>query len=98
MNANVQAVPAAAAQRVSLNQMMVSGRIEAVDEYEDSYYSIVITPAPDAFSQPSTLKIKSRRKIGKAGEDVMQLVQWNGWLKRGEKGAQFLNGFFIAVE
>lgn len=100
MNAEVKAMPQNAS--VKLNQIMISGRIDKVSKYEGKFDHIITTPAPDAFSKPSVLRLSSNHKLGDSGEEVKVLANYNGWPnsyenKNNEK-VYDARGYFVAVE
>ena len=84
------------------NQMLAQGRISRVTRFEGQVETTVITPAPDAYSKPSQMRIQSPFKLGEAGDDVKVLVAYNGWPnvfngKDGEK-VHDTRGYFVAVD
>ncbi len=100
MNAEVQKI--SPANSVKLNQIMVSGRIEAVSKYDNRFDHIIITPAADAFSKPALMRVNAAHPLGEVGEECKVLCTYNGWpnnYKTGEgKSVKDVRGFFVAVE
>ena len=98
--------PPAAKHSIGINQMMIQGRIERVSKYDGNVDHIVITPAADAYSKPSVLRIRSKALLGQRGEDVRVLCHFNGWPNDydmrdddGEKRKVYdARGFFVAIE
>lgn len=55
--------------RANICEMMLSGRIDAVRNYDGKFYTKVTIPAKDAFSMPSVFEISSQSKFGNIGEE-----------------------------
>lgn len=53
-------------------RLRVVGRIDSTRTHEGDRFTRVLTPAPDAYSRPQVLEIRSkgRDKIGEAGDEV----------------------------
>lgn len=45
-------------------------RIESTEFHEQKYYTVVTTPAPDAFSHPNRFKVTSDQMIGQLTQAV----------------------------
>lgn len=88
--------------QVRLNQIMLSGRVAHKSKYEGNLYTVLVLPAVDAFSKPSTVKVKSTFPLGDVGEDVKLLASYNGWradyTPPGGERIVKVEGFFVAVE
>lgn len=55
-------------------QIMIGGLIESARVYEGKQYTTIKCPAKDEFSMPSTLEVKSLRKLGEIGARVAGIV------------------------
>lgn len=62
--------------------MRVVAKIEAVRRYEDTNYTRVITPAPDPYSKPSIIEIRSSGRIGSKGEEIDVVVRGGGYTRK----------------
>ena len=51
-------------------RVLVVGRVESSRSYEGKRYTHVLTPAPDAYSRPQLLEIRSKGKLGDKGDEV----------------------------
>jgi len=60
-------------------QAFIVGRIGEVKRTENAVYTIVQTPAPDAFSHPGNHEIVSRGMIGRPGDDCRVVVNLSGY-------------------
>jgi hypothetical protein len=101
---NVARMPAQ--QQVSVNHVVVAGRVERFRDWESDsgtsgYVTIVKLPAPDEYSSAQTVEVSSRKKLGKQGDEIKQLCRLGGFLKkgRGDNGPyEFVNMRLVAVE
>lgn len=84
------------------NQMFIQGRIEHVSKFEDKYEHIIVTPAPDAYSKPSLMRVNSEGRLGQRGEEVKVLCMFSGWANnyqnKNNEPVKDVRGFFVAVE
>ncbi len=55
---------------MNLMQFAMIARIEISEFHNNRYYTIVTTPAPDAFSHPSKFKVQSDKPLGQFGQEV----------------------------
>lgn len=46
------------------------GRIEHVAKFQDNVTTLIKTPAPDAYSHPSTIAVRSKARLGAVGDEV----------------------------
>lgn len=78
--ADVQQMPSAKPrQSLKPGQAFIIGRVSEVKRSENATYTIIQTPAPDAFSHPGNHEVSSSRLIGKPGEDIEVVVQLGGY-------------------
>lgn len=63
-------------------QVNVKGRIDARRRHEKTTYTRVITPAPDPYSRPQTVEIRSKASLGQPGDEVIQLCQLGGYTRK----------------
>ena len=49
---------------------LATGRIESASKFQDSVTTLIKTPAPDAYSYPSTIAVRSKSRLGTVGEEV----------------------------
>lgn len=61
------------------NQATLAGRVNAVRKAEDAVFTEVTLPAPDQYSQPATVEIRSRKRLGQVGETVEVQVACGGF-------------------
>lgn len=60
----------------------LKGRIEETQFDNGSYRYLLVTPAPDAYSQPSSYKLQSDNQIGQPGQEVVVNVRMSGFVRK----------------
>jgi hypothetical protein len=63
-------------------QVTVKGRVDASRRHENTRYTRILTPAPDAYSRPQTVEIRSKQKLGDLGEEITVLAQLGGYTRK----------------
>lgn len=63
-------------------QVMVHGRVEASRNHDGVRYTRILAPAPDAYSRPQTVEIRSKQPFGARGDEVKVLAQLGGYTRR----------------
>jgi hypothetical protein len=63
-------------------QVLVRGRIDASRRYEQLRYTRIVTPAPDPYSRPQTVEIRSKSQLGQKGDEVQVLAQLGGFTRK----------------
>ena len=56
----------------------VAGRIEASSKYQDSFTTVMKTPALDDYSYPSTIEIRSKARLGQIGDEIAVVGRLSG--------------------
>lgn len=51
-------------------QVLIRGRLEKSRSYEGKRYSQIITPAPDAYSRPQIVEVRSKARLGEIGDEI----------------------------
>jgi hypothetical protein len=62
--------------------MLILGKVEAVRRYESKSYTRVICPAPDLYSKPSVVEIRSSGRIGARDEEVKVVGRLSGYTRK----------------
>jgi len=87
---------------LKVNQIVIQGRIEHISKYNDKIEHIVITPAPDPYSKPSLMLVKSNSRLGGVGDEVKVFCVFHGWANnyKNDDGepVKGVKGFFAAIE
>ena len=78
---NAVATPATTA-RTSAMQVLVRGRIDAVRRHDKIVYTRITSPAPDPYSRPQTVEVRSKQRFGQPGDEVAQLATLGGYARR----------------
>ena len=79
---NAVATPAATTAKTIPMQVLVRGRIDAVRRHDKTIYTRIITPAPDPYSRPQTVEIRSKQRLGQPGDEVAQLATLGGYARK----------------
>lgn len=58
-----------------------SARIEHSEFYNNQHYTVVTTPAPDAFSHPARFRLQSQQPLGTQHQTVDIVVQVTGLVR-----------------
>lgn len=56
----------------------LKGRVDFVQLHEGAYFTVVTTPAPDAYSKPSRYKLRSASQLGVPGQEITVDVTVSG--------------------
>lgn len=68
--------------KITAMQVMVRGRIHASRTHEKTRYTRILTPAPDPYSRPQIVEIRSSSQLGAKGEEVAVLAQLGGYTRK----------------
>ncbi|WP_293932754.1 hypothetical protein [Iodobacter sp.] len=66
-------------EKTIVNRTLLAGRVNAVRKSEDVVFTELTLPSPDAYSQPATVEIRSRKRLGQVGETVEVSVVCGGY-------------------
>ncbi|WP_440029723.1 hypothetical protein [Chromobacterium amazonense] len=64
---------------LSGNCAIISGRIRSAEKRGEYVYSIVALPAPDQFTSPGLVEVRSPKRIGDKEQDIRILVKCGGY-------------------
>lgn len=62
--------------------MQIVGKIEAVRRYENKSYTRVICPAPDLYSKPSVVEIRSTGRLGVKDDEIDVNARLSGYTRK----------------
>lgn len=85
-------------------QMVAMGRVLECKRTEKGFYTVVQSPALDAYSFPGIHEIQSKKQLGRPGDDVQVLLQASGFRgrsfqdKHGDNQPGMVRNTLIAVE
>ncbi len=83
MNAAVSPLPSpGAATRLGPMDVFVKGKVDAVRRHGQVTYTRVVTPAPDPYSRPQLLEVRSKARFGQAGEEVQVVCKLGGFSRK----------------
>ena len=63
-------------------QVYVIGRIDATRTHEKQRFSRVLCPAPDPYSRPQVVEIRSRSPLGAKGDEIKALCTLGGFTRK----------------
>ena len=63
----------------------VLGKVEAARRYDGNSYTRVICPAPDPYSKPAVVEIRSPKGVGARGEEVALHCRLSGYPRKSYK-------------
>ena len=76
---------------------MVVGRVEEVSRFEGMYYTRIVCPAEDEYSQPQMVKIRSKTRIGSREEIVTCKCRIGGYKRKPYKAVDKETGEQVFV-
>lgn len=76
---SVTPVPAETGAKLALNQAFIRGRIIEVRRTDNGCYTAITLPAPDQYSQPQSIEVRSKNLLGRPLEDVSVRVSIGGF-------------------
>ncbi|WP_297188564.1 hypothetical protein [uncultured Porticoccus sp.] len=62
-------------------QIKMTARLSKMVKLPNSFQTLVQTPAPDQYSQPSTFKVISDRQLGQPGDEVQLTLDLRAWVR-----------------
>lgn len=78
-------------------QVLIRGRIEKSRLYEGKRYSQIITPAPDAYSRPQIVEVRSKSRLGETGDEVTVMCTLGGFSRKPYKVTDKSSGEVVTV-
>lgn len=81
MNAPATASPTQGTRIVPM-QVVIRGRIDAARRHDKTTYTRIVTPAPDPYSRPQTVEVRSRQRLGQTGDEITVQAQLGGYTRK----------------
>lgn len=63
-------------------QVTVKGRVDAKRRHDKTTYTRIVTPAPDPYSRPQTVEIRSKQGLGQVGEEIVVHALLGGYTRK----------------
>lgn len=63
-------------------QVLVVGRIEHSSRFEGKTTARIISPAPDPYSRPAVVAVRSKSSFGSVGDEVSILCRVGGYTRK----------------
>ncbi|MGY8624415.1 hypothetical protein [Chromobacterium violaceum] len=64
---------------LSANHAFISGRIRSAEKRGEFVYTVIALPAPDQFTSPGLVEVRSKKRVGDKESDVKLLVKCGGY-------------------
>jgi|JI8StandDraft_1071087.scaffolds.fasta_scaffold106279_2 hypothetical protein len=64
---------------LGMGEARLAGRLLKVTKKNDLFIHLMVLPAPDAYTSPSTVEILSKTRIGQAQDEITCLVRITGY-------------------
>lgn len=68
--------------RIVPMQVTIKGRIDASSRHDKTTYTRIVTPAPDPYSRPQTVEIRSKQRLGQQGDEITVQAQLGGYTRK----------------
>lgn len=78
-------------------QCLIRGRIEHTSRYEGRVTTRVVTPAPDPYSKPQFVAIRSKSRLGVAGDEISVVCALGGYVRKAFKATDKETGEIVYV-
>jgi len=63
-------------------EVHIKGKIDAQRKHGQVRYTRVLTPAPDAYSRPQTIEVRSKGQLGSTGDEVAFTAKLGGYARK----------------
>ncbi|WP_042429666.1 hypothetical protein [Comamonas granuli] len=63
-------------------QVTIKGRIDAARRHEKNAYTRIVTPAPDLYSRPQTVEVRSKQRLGQVGDEITVQAVLGGYTRK----------------
>ncbi len=63
-------------------EVLIKGKVAARRRHESNWYTRIITPAPDAYSRPDTVEVRSKTKLGEPDEEIVVSCRLGGYTRK----------------
>jgi len=80
-----QATQAGKPAKVVPMRVTIEGKIEAVRRWEGVRHTRIITPAPDRYSRPQVVEVRSKEQLGQAGDEITITAVLGGFMRKSFK-------------
>lgn len=63
-------------------QVTIRGKIDARRRHDKTVYTRIVTPAPDPYSRPQTIEVRSKGALGQVGDEITVQAQLGGFTRK----------------
>ncbi len=78
----VQPIQSAQGVRAQPMEVLVKGKIDAQRRFGQVRYTRIVTPAPDPYSRPQTVELRSKGQLGSTGDEVAVQARLGGFTRK----------------
>lgn len=68
--------------RIPAMQVRISGKIQAIRRFDNTTFTRIVTPAPDSYSRPQVVEVRSKNKLGERDEEVTVTALLGGYTRK----------------
>lgn len=68
--------------RPALMEVFIKGKIDAQGRHGQVRYTRILTPAPDAYSRPQMIEVRSKGQLGSTGDEVTVTAKLGGYARK----------------
>ena len=63
-------------------QVRISGKIQAIRRFDNTTFTRIVTPAPDSYSRPQVVEVRSKNKLGDRDDEISILATLGGYTRK----------------
>ncbi len=78
-------------------EVVVKGKVDASRRHNEFRYTRILTPAPDAYSRPQTVEVRSKGQLGQKGDEITVLAKLGGFTRKAFKSVDKDSGEITMV-
>ncbi|EER61082.1 hypothetical protein AcdelDRAFT_1339 [Acidovorax delafieldii 2AN] len=82
MNAPATSPTQGAARTPAFMQVTIKGRVDARRRHDKTTYTRIVTPAPDPYSRPQTVEVRSKGALGQVGDEIVVQALLGGYTRK----------------
>jgi hypothetical protein len=74
--------PPGTSKKLGALEVVIKGRLEAQRRFKDKYYTRIIVAAPDPYSKPQVVEVRSDGRLGNKLEEVTVTCRIGGFMRK----------------
>lgn len=68
--------------RAPAMQVRIAGKIQAIRRFDNTTFTRIVTPAPDSYSRPQVVEVRSKNKLGERDDEITITAQLGGYTRK----------------